>query len=93
MSNPNTQKLGKRKMPPGMQPSQPSWLFSAAGKETQPNPNQSKKSKNQGKKIAEDLLKRRAAGESAISSPPAQLVQYVFYGAYCICSSFIMVQN
>jgi hypothetical protein len=76
MSNPNTQKLGKRKMAPGKQQGQPDWLFPASGKPTHGYQGyQSKNSKNQEKKVAEDLLKRRAAGESSKPSPPPQLVE------------------
>lgn len=64
-------------MAPGTQQQQPDWLFPASGKSAQSRPGQSNKSKKQEKKIAEDLLKRRAAGESTKSSPPAQLVEYV----------------
>ena len=75
MSNPNTQKLGKRKTAPGTQQEKPEWLW---GKSTQAQQSQSKTPQNPQKKLAEDLLKRRAAGEQAKSSPPAQLVEYVF---------------
>lgn len=71
------QKIGTRKMPPGVQSTQPAWLFPQAGKPTQANGAQSRESKNQEKKFADDLLKRRAAGESAKLSPPPQLLELV----------------
>jgi hypothetical protein len=74
MSNPNMQKIGQRKMAPGKQQQQPDWLFPAAGKSSQISQSQPK---NQ-KKLAKDLLKRRAAGAAPKTSPPAQLVRYVF---------------
>jgi hypothetical protein len=77
--NPNMQKIGKRKAPPGSQ--NPTWLFPAAEKpmSTKTNvPVPSKQSKiKHDKKIADDLVKRRAAGESSKYTPPAELVDLV----------------
>jgi len=83
-ANPNLLKIGKRKIPGGAQ--QPEWLF--PGKENAsatpkpsipaPAPAQSKRAtKRLEKQLAEDLLKRRDAGESAKATPPAELVGLV----------------
>ena len=86
--NPNMQKIGKRRAPAGGAP-QAKWLFPEPGGNTAAPtattatttsnvPAPSKRSlKRQEKKLAEDLLKRRDAGEPAKSAPPAELVGLV----------------
>jgi hypothetical protein len=96
MSNPNTQKLGKRKMAPvaqsaAVRPPKPDWLFPGAKKQIQNHHGPSNKSNNQEKKIAEDLLKRRAAGEPPKSSPPSQLVEYVEFLRLCYSLAILIL--
>lgn len=81
-ANPNLIKVGKRKVPAGTQ--QAEWLFPGAEKTTAtPNastsaPAQSKRAaKKIEKQLAEDLLKRRDAGDSTNTTPPTELVGLV----------------
>lgn len=79
--NPNTTKLGKRKVPLGAQ--NPSWLFpSTHHKPTPTQPSTTpmlpqKLKEKEEKKLADDLLKKRAAGKASRSDLPAQLVDLV----------------
>lgn len=78
MSNPNMQKIGKRKNPPGQK--QPDWLFPDAGKPeavSAPKVQDGVKKDKKDKQLAKDLLKRRAAGEPPKSAPPSQLLELV----------------
>ncbi|KAG9247274.1 hypothetical protein BJ878DRAFT_205520 [Calycina marina] len=80
--NANMTKIGKRKQPGGAK--QPEWLWPRPEQTPatpQPSiPAQSKRAtKKQEKQLAEDLLKRRDAGELAKVSPPAQLVGLVCF--------------
>jgi hypothetical protein len=75
--NPNMQKLGKRRVPAGQK--LPEWLFptgenslAATSKVGVAQP-----AANREKKLANDLLKRRAAGEPPKSNPPNELVELV----------------
>ena len=81
-ANPNLLKIGKRKVPGGAQ--QPEWLFpgaekaSATPKPSIPVPAQSKRAtKKLERQLAEDLLKRRDAGDSSKPAPSAELVGLV----------------
>merc|ERR1711964_493761 len=78
--NPNMQKLGKKKN----SAKQPDWLFPAAGKpvaaaavSTSTSQTQDRSKNKKDKQLAQDLLKRRAAGEPAKLSPPPQLLELV----------------
>ena len=74
--NPNNQKLGKRKITNSQK--QPDWLFPATKDAASANPpNEDQSKTKQEKKLAEELLKRRASGEPSKPFPPTELVALV----------------
>lgn len=77
MSNPNMQKIGKRKTPGGQK--QPDWLFPSKEQaaSTPKTEHQDQPKKKNDKQLAKDLLKRRAAGEHPKSAALPQLLKLV----------------